>query len=96
MLIVTNPSDVYTNTGSNITFSVSGSGAPLPILYQWYSGSVSSSYVALSDGGSFTGSQTTVLTITNVTSSLVGSYFVTAQNSETAQFTSSVANLYIL
>lgn len=96
MLDVTNPSDVYANVGSNITFSVSGSGVPRPILYQWYSGSVSSSYTPLSDGGNITGSQSSLLTLNDVSSSLVGSYFVIAHNSATAIFTSSIATLHLL
>jgi len=96
MLFVTNPTNISASVGTNVTFSVSGSGSPRPLFYQWFSGSVSSSYVQLSDGGQITGSQSNVLTLTDVSPSLVGSYFVTVQNSETSQHTSSVAYLDVM
>ncbi len=96
MLFVTDPMSVSASAGSNVTFSVSGSGSPRPLFYQWFSGSVSSSYTQLSDGGKITGSQSNVLTLTNIGPSLVGSYFVTVKNSETSQHTSSVAYLDVL
>lgn len=89
-LFLTDPVDVYADLGTNISFSVSSSGTPRPITYQWYSGST-----RLMDGGQISGSNGPVLFINNIWWSNTGSYRVMAHNAATMGATSSFANLHI-
>lgn len=90
-LFLTDPLDVYADLGDNISFTVSGSGTPRPITYQWYSGSL-----VMSDGGQISGSIGPVLYINNVTFANQATYSVRAHNAATKGLTSSVAHLYIM
>ena len=86
---ITDPVSVSVYEGTNVTFSVSASGNPLPISFQWYS----SSYV-LVDGGRFSGSNGPVLYISDVQMSDTGSYRAVATNTD-ATVTSNWAGLDI-
>lgn len=90
-LYLTDPVDVYADLGDNISFTVSGSGTPRPITYQWYSGSL-----VMGDGGQISGSNGPVLYITNITFANQATYSVRAHNAATKGLTSSVAHLYIM
>lgn len=61
--------------GQNASFTVSASGAPSP-TFQWNKGSS-----PLSDGGVYSGTQTSTLSLTGVTASQAGNYTVTISNS---------------
>jgi len=94
-VFVTNPTDVYGDPHSNVTFSVSSSAIPGPVNLQWFSGSISNSY-ALIDGGRFSGSNSPTLYIANIVKSDVGtSYYITARNQHTLSETSSIAHIYL-
>ncbi|HOT89205.1 MAG TPA: immunoglobulin domain-containing protein, partial [Bacteroidales bacterium] len=90
-ILLTDPVDVYAELGENILFSVSASGAPRPITFQWFS----SSY-AMTDGGQISGSTGPTLYIDNVTFENEGTYSVRAHNAATKGATSSMAHLYII
>ncbi len=95
-LYLTNPLDQYVDLGNTATFTVSSSGAPRPIMYQWWSGSTTGSGWALSDGGNISGSNGPSLYVNNTTLDLQsGSYYVKAWNSGGGGATSSIAHLYI-
>ncbi|HEV2435683.1 MAG TPA: YDG domain-containing protein [Verrucomicrobiae bacterium] len=87
--IVTQPSDVATNAGSTVTFTVTTSGTTL-LTYQWYENGTN----ALSDNGHIQGSQTATLTINNSLGSDDGQYSVTIASTNTS-VTSSNASLVV-
>jgi len=72
--IIAQPSTQTATTGSTTTFTVAAIGLPSP-LYQWQLNGV-----ALTDGGSVSGSATATLTVTNIQSANAGSYTVAVGN----------------
>lgn len=72
--IVTQPASQTVPTGATVTLSVNAGGSA-PLSYQWFWNNT-----RLSDGGAFTGSTTSTLTIANVSSAQIGSYLVTVSN----------------
>ncbi len=93
---VVKPYSIATYPGLNVSFSVSASSPFLPLIYQWYSGSISSSYYAIVDQGTITGSQTPTLYINSASIQTSGSYFIEILNPKGYNFTSSIVNLIIL
>lgn len=65
--------------GQNANFTVTTFGDPT-LYYQWTFSNSSSSYV-LTDGGNVSGAATSSLTISNVSLSDIGTYYVTVTNS---------------
>jgi hypothetical protein len=62
-VITVQPANQFVTVGGTATFNVSATGG-LPLFYQWqYYASGSSTWTNLSDGGSYSGSQTPTLTI---------------------------------
>jgi autotransporter-associated beta strand protein len=72
--ILTQPVSQTVPNGANVTLSVTVGGSP-PLTYQWFRNNI-----MLSDGGAFTGSATSMLTISDVSPSQTGNYFVTVSN----------------
>jgi hypothetical protein len=73
--IITQPSSVTVDAGSNATFTVVAAATP-PIFYRWfYNGS------ALTDGAGTGGATTATLTVSNVLPNRVGNYSVLISNS---------------
>jgi len=92
---VTNPQDAYCNPGANATFSVTASGDPVPIILQWFTGSIGSG-IPLADGGRILGSTGPTLSIFNIEISDAGTtYYVTAHNHASSSATSSIAHVYL-
>jgi hypothetical protein len=92
---ITNPKDAYGDPGANVTFSVSASGYPLPIVLQWYTGSIGSG-TPLVDGGRYSGSNAPTFHLANIGISDVGTtYYATAHNHASASATSSEAHVYL-
>ena len=72
--IITQPASQTVPLGATVTLSVTAGGSA-PLHYQWFWQNTS-----LSDGGPFTGSATSTLTIANVSRAQTGSYYVTVSN----------------
>ena len=72
--IVTQPASQTVPAGDTVTLSVTAGGSA-PLCYQWFWNNT-----RLSDGGAFTGSATSALTIANASSAQAGGYFVTVSN----------------
>jgi subtilase family serine protease len=72
--ITTEPADQAVLDGATATFSIQASGG-LPLFYQWQLNGTN-----LTDGGEFAGTETTDLTITNVSPADVGTYTVVVTN----------------
>ncbi|HEY2084122.1 MAG TPA: FG-GAP-like repeat-containing protein [Verrucomicrobiae bacterium] len=72
--ITIEPADQAMLDGATATFSIQASGG-LPLFYQWQLNGTN-----LTDGGEFAGTETTDLTITNVTPADVGTYTVVVTN----------------
>ena len=72
--IVTQPASQFGALGSTVNLSVVASGTG-PLSYQWFQHGV-----ALADGGNISGSATTNLTITALTTNEVDTYFVVVAN----------------
>jgi len=70
--ISTQPTSQSVNAGSNLTLTVAATGSP---TYQWQLGGNN-----LSDSGNISGSSTSSLTITSITTSQAGSYTAVATN----------------
>jgi gamma-glutamyltranspeptidase/glutathione hydrolase len=70
-VVVTQPGNTNVSSGGTANFSVTATG--LPLFYQWFKDGV-----ALSDGGTISGSQTPKLTVTSVTTG--ASYAVVISN----------------
>ena len=94
------PQNVFTFTGSTVTFSVTASGGTLG--YQWYStsssagaltaGEILTNGVALANASKYSGTNTSTLTISNVATSDFTNYAVIITNSS-GSITSSIASL---
>lgn len=83
------------NVGQTAQFTVSANGT-LPLYYQWRAGATNSGvYTNLTDGGQFSGSTTTNLTITDLASDNTADYVAVITNA-IGSITSSVARLTIL
>jgi Immunoglobulin I-set domain/Immunoglobulin domain len=88
--IVTQPVSATNIAGGTVTFQVVADGSPT-LIYQWYRGGT-----FLFDGGNLSGSQTSMLTITNVSSDDATNYNVVVQGSASgASVTSSIVSLKI-
>lgn len=68
------PSSQYGQAGVNVSFYVDAGGTD-PLTFQWFKNGVS-----LTDGGNVSGSQTTTLTLTNVTGADAGWFSVLVTN----------------
>jgi hypothetical protein len=85
-LIVSQPSSTSACTGSNTSFSVTASGVGL--TYQWFKDSS-----PLANGGVFSGTTTTTLTLSSITASEIGDYTVEVSSTCGAPLTSAIASL---
>jgi Immunoglobulin I-set domain len=74
--ILTNPVSQTLPDGYTATFSVEADGTP-PLTYQW----VKDGATFLTDGGNISGAHSNVLTISNISSSDIGSYAAYVTNS---------------
>lgn len=72
--IVAHPVDVTVSEGGTATFSVTAVGSQ-PMTWEWRYGNT-----PISDGGHYSGTTTSTLTITNVDSSVAGNYFAAVRN----------------
>jgi hypothetical protein len=72
--VVTQSVGSMTRAGTNVIFSVSATGSA-PLTYQWYKNSG-----ALTDGGNISGSATSTLKVTSVTTNDSGVYAVVVSN----------------
>jgi hypothetical protein len=72
--IVTQPANQFGAFGSPVTLSVTAAGTG-PLAYQWFKAGV-----ALADGGNISGSATSTLTITALTTNETANYFVVVSN----------------
>jgi hypothetical protein len=90
---VTQPTSVTTYDGSSASFSVFASGTPAPAL-RWLKGT-NGIYVAVTDGGGVSGSQSANLTINPVSFGAAADYVCVATNSAGVS-TSSVARLTVI
>ena len=86
--IVTQPANQFGAIGSTITLAVAASGTG-PLSYQWLQHGI-----ALADGGNISGSATTSLTITALTTNEVDSYSVVVSNAY-GTVTSAIAKVSI-
>ncbi len=94
-LITMQPQSETLNVGQTAQFTVVVSGAQ-PLSYQWLAGATNGGiYTNLTDGGQFSGSATTNLLISNVTSNNTGNYLMVITNSF-GSVTSSVATLIVI
>ena len=92
---VTDPKNAYGDPHANVTFSVTASGVPGPLVLQWFTGSYGSG-IPLVDGGRFSGSTGPTLYIANIVISDIGTtYYVTVHNHASSSATSSVAHVYL-
>jgi hypothetical protein len=73
--ITSQPASQSVSVGANVAFVVSASGNPTP-TYRWQKNGA-----ALSDGGDIAGSESSTLSLSDVTSANVGSYVAIATNS---------------
>ena len=73
-VITTQPLTQVLPAGTNAVFQVVAAGAP-PVTYQWYKDGGT-----LSNGGNISGANTTTLTVSNISYSDVGSYWVRVMN----------------
>ncbi|MDB6057129.1 MAG: large protein, partial [Verrucomicrobiales bacterium] len=89
VLITSQPSSISSNAGTTANFAVQATGNGT-LSYQW-----NRNAAPLSNGGSFSGATTTILTITGVGQSNAGSYTCVVTNS-TSTATSSVATLTVI
>lgn len=87
--ITTQPTDEAVLDGDTATFSVATSGG-LPLYYQWQLNGTN-----VSDGGHFSGTTTTNLTVSNVTPAVTGAYSVVVTNAASLT-TSSDATLSLV
>lgn len=85
---ISQPQSVTAAQGSTVSYTAGVIGSP-PFYYQWQLDGTN-----LTDGGQFTGSQSNVLTITNIQSTVAGNYQVVVSNAGGA-VTSFVAALAI-
>ena len=90
--IVTQPSSQTKLLNSTVSFAVSANGTPT-LGYQWYTGTLSSS-TPLSNSGRISGSDTSILTITNLVNGDAASFFVIITNAS-GSATSSVVTLTV-
>ena len=87
--ITTEPADEAVLDGDTAVFSVAATGG-LPLLYQWQLEGTN-----IIDGGNFSGTATTTLTVSNVTPAVAGNYSVVVTNAASST-TSSNAVLSIM
>lgn len=87
--IVTQPVAHVVPAGTNAVFRVGANGAP-PLTYQWFKDGAS-----LHDGGNIAGASAATLTVSNASSSDVGTYWVRVMNGVANSVLSSQATLYV-
>ena len=87
--IIREPQNVIVTNGAPASFTVFAAGTP-PLSYQWFFNGTN-----LTDGGAFSGSATTSLSVNRATTNQIGSYAVIVTN-DWGSVTSSVAKLTML
>ncbi len=95
--ITTNPTAQFAGAGGSVTFTVAASGVPTP-GFQWQrKAKDSSDFVNLSDGGSYSGTTTATLTVSNITAEMSGDEFrAVAANLVSPNAESSAASLTVI
>jgi hypothetical protein len=93
--ITTPPASQRTVSGRNVSFSVAATGSA-PLSYQWKAGAVGSGiYTNLTDGGQVSGSASSVLTISGVTTNWALAYVVVVSNSSGSLTSTPAATLSV-
>lgn len=78
--IISSPGNQSISAGGNASFTVLAEGTS-PLSYQWYESSNGSSWQSLSDGGIYSGTAASTLTLTGVTTAYSGyQYFCEVSN----------------
>jgi hypothetical protein len=87
--VVVNPSNGIQNAGGNVTFTATASGDNNPTYsYVWHGPSG-----VISNGGIFSGATTSTLTLTGVSTSAAGSYYVVVTNTDALSGTTSTTQV---
>lgn len=91
--ITTQPANQTLGLGQNAVFTVVATGNPTP-TYQWQRFRVGDpGFVALTEGGAYSGTATATLTITNVTTAMSGDLYQVVLSNTNGAVTSSQAQL---
>jgi hypothetical protein len=91
----TQPQSVSVTAGNNANFSVSVTGSPAPSLQWQRSSSGTGTWTDLSNGGSYSGVTTTILTVSGVTTGMSGDQFRCVITNSAGSATSNSATLAV-
>ncbi len=87
------PSNANSCQGSNVSFSVTASGTGL--TYQWYEKAGAGAFLPITDGGIYSGSLTSILTLTGVSTAMNNNQYMVVISEGTCVVNSSIASLSV-